>query len=97
MGDIEDFHSEDRGRVRRALLRYMCRNAERMSLLYDQFPILFFGDRPQSFHPSSGDKLIFLGIIDKVLDNVMAENRDETNGDIAGISLLGNCYYPFWS
>lgn len=78
----------------------MCRNAEYMTEWYHlpaRYTNCFFFDScPQSFHPSSGDKLIFLGIIDKWLDNIMSEDRTLTNENIAGISLLGNCYYPFW-
>jgi hypothetical protein len=96
-----DILSNDRRIVKKALIRGMSRAAEEVEEWYESGSIFtnvhFFGDCPKAFHPSSGDKLIFGMIIDSVLDNIMSEDRTNTNEAIAGMAILDKFYYPYYT
>ncbi|MBI4159065.1 hypothetical protein HY500_02285 [Candidatus Woesearchaeota archaeon] len=96
----EDIFSNDRLRVKRALLRGMCNCAEMVREYYEAGTICtnmhFLDGCPKPFKPNVADKFLFGTLIDRVLDNIMSESRDYTNEDIAGMVILGRYYYPFY-
>ena len=80
----------DRADFRRMLLESMCFMAENIHT-YD-CGVTFFEERPTSFHPGTGEKLLFLRIIDEYADLVAPEFMHRGNFRKSGLALM-NIYW----
>ena len=96
----EGIHSDDKSEIRMAILRGMCRCAEGIEDFYEEdtvnTSIHFLDGCPKAFKPSAADKLLFHRLIDKVIDNIASENRDNTNENMVGALIMATYYYPVY-
>ena len=98
----------DKDMLRKDLMGGICEAAEGIMDFYscqgngkDKAPILFV-DRycPLAFKPGLADKLLFMKIIDKCIDNVFSEIRNNPsariNNRIVGIHLMRLFYWSYY-
>jgi len=95
---MKKFYSKNKQEIRSLLLNGMCRCAENIDEFYASgfTPEGFLAKWAHPFKPSISDKQIFNQLIDNVIDNIMSENRDCGNEDMAGMMIMAQYYYPYY-
>ena len=91
----------DKSRLRKEVFEGMCNCAEKIQD-YSLFPngILFPSGFPLPFKPGVGEKFIFNKILDRLIDVLYRDWKEEgyklTNPDMIAVNVMGIYYYPYY-